>query len=154
LRFYLVSCCPALLKSVQHGVAREHAGTSAGALAWLKAGNLQAELGRLEAAAESFRRARDDAQGTAIAALGSIRLANLAEERGDPATAAAAYEAAAQIESYPLRASALADAARCWIEAGDTTRALAAFQRLESEFPDETVPPQISALIAELRIAE
>lgn len=135
-------------------VAREHAGTSAGALAWLETGNLQTELGRLEAAAESFGRARDDARGTAIAALGSIRLANLAEGRGDPATAAGAYEEAAKIESYPLRASALADAARCWVEAGETTRALAAFQRLESEHPDETVPPQISALIAELRIAE
>jgi len=135
-------------------VANEHAGTSAGALAWLEAGHLQTELGRLEAAAESFGHARDDAAGTSIAALGSIRLANLAEERGDAATAAGSYEAAAAIQAYPLRAGALADAARCWVEAGEDTRAMAAFQRLESEFPDELVAPAVAALIAELRLSQ
>lgn len=135
-------------------VAREHAGTSAGALAWLEAGNLQTKLGRLEAAAESFGHARDDARGTAIAALGSIRLANLAEGRGDPATAAASYEAAANVAAYPLRAGALADAARCWVEAGDRKRAIAAFQRLENEHPDEVIPPHVEALLTELRISE
>ena len=135
-------------------VGLDHAGTTAGALAWLEAGHLQTELGRLEAAAESFGRARDSATGTAIAALGSIRLANLAEDRGDPETAAAAYERAASVEPYPLRAGALADAARCWVEAGEPERALAAFQRLESEHPEEIIPPQVASLIAELRLAQ
>jgi len=135
-------------------VAREHAGTSAGALAWLEAGHLQTELGRLEAAAESFGNARDNAVGTSIAALASIRLAGLAEERGDEATAAQAYEAAAAVETYPLRAVALADAARCWVGAGEPERAMAAFQRLESEFPDQTIAPAVASLIAELRLAQ
>jgi tetratricopeptide (TPR) repeat protein len=135
-------------------VANEHGGTSAGALAWLEAGQLQTQLGRLEAAAESFGHARDEAAGSSIAALGSIRLANLAENRGDPATAAESYEAAAAIDAYPLRAGALADAARCWVEAEDDARALAAFQRLESEFPDEFVEPAMAALIAELRFSQ
>lgn len=135
-------------------VATEHARTSAGALAWLEAGHLQTELGQLEAAAVSFARARDEAKGTPIAALGSIRLANLAEERGDPATAAQSYEAAAAVATYPLRAGALADAARCWVNAGQAERALAAFQRLESEFPDETAAPAVASLIAELRVSQ
>lgn len=135
-------------------VAREHAGTGAGALAWLEAGHLQTELGRLEAAAESFAKARDESSGTAIAAIGAMRIGNLAEGRGDPATAAQSYEAAAAIETYPLRATALGEAARCWVEAGENEKALAVFQRLEAEFPDQVVPPQIASLIAEVRIAQ
>jgi tetratricopeptide (TPR) repeat protein len=134
-------------------VARNHAGTTAGAVAWLEAGQLQSELGRLEAAAESFGRARDEAGGNAIAAIAETRLAHLAEERGDLATAAAAYERAAAIDTYPLRPQALADATRCWLEADEVERALATYQRLESEFPNEPAPPAIEASIAELRAA-
>ncbi len=135
-------------------VAEEHSGTDAGALAWLETGKLQTELGRLEEAATSFGRARDEAKGSTIAALGSLRLAALAEDRKDPASAAAAYEAAGAIEAYPLRAAALADAARCWAEAGDADRAFSVFQRVESEFPDDAAAPQIRALIAELRLTQ
>ena len=132
-------------------VAREHAGTSSGALAWLEAGSLEVELERLEAAAESFGRARDEARGTAVAALAEIRLATLAEQRGDAANAAARYEAASAIEAYPLRANALADAARCWAQAGEPAKAIEAFNRLETRFPEAPVPPPVGALIAELR---
>jgi tetratricopeptide (TPR) repeat protein len=135
-------------------VARDHENTTAGALAWLEAGQLQTELGRLEAAAESFGRARDAAEGSAIEALGSVRLASLAEGRGDAASAASAYEAAADVTAYPLRAGALADAARCWVDAGEEDKALAAFQRLEVEFPDGTIPPHISSLMAAIRLAK
>lgn len=133
-------------------VAKKYPGTAAGALAWLEAGKLQAELGQPEEAEESFVAARDAAGNRAIAALASTRLAELAEERGDPAAAAAAYEAAADIEVYPLRAQALTQAARCWAQAGDSDRALAAFQRFEAEFPDEVAAPEIAALIAEIRV--
>ncbi len=133
------------------GVARDHGGTTAGALAWLEAGQLQSELGRLEAAAESFGRAREEVSGSAIAAIAESRLAHLAEERGDLTTAAEGYERAAGIASYPLRPQALADATRCWLEAGNGPRALAAYQRLETGFPDEVRPPVIEAAIRELR---
>jgi tetratricopeptide (TPR) repeat protein len=134
-------------------LAREHAGTAAGALAWLEAGKLQAELGRLEHATVSFEAARDGAAGLAIEAIASNRLAGLAEDRGDPAAAAQAYEAAAAVASYPLRGEALTEAARCWAEAGEKDRALAVFQRFETEFPNELAAPQVTALIAELRLA-
>jgi tetratricopeptide (TPR) repeat protein len=135
-------------------VAREHDGTAAGAVAWLEVGNLQTELGRPDEAATSFSAARDAAGGFAIAALASTRLAGLAEDRGDLAAAAEAYEAAAEIAAYPLRAAALTDAARCWVEAGEVDRALAVYQRVESAFPDEPVAPQIASMIAELRLSE
>ena len=135
-------------------VAREHEGTAAGVVAWLEAGNLQVELGRPEDAVESFSAARDAAGDLALGALASARLAALAEDRGDPTTAALAYEAAADVAAYPMRAEALAAAARCWVEAGEADRALAVYQRVETEFPDELVAPQIESLIAELRIRQ
>jgi len=133
-------------------IAKTYPNTPTSALAWLEAGQLQTELDRPKEARESFQTARKAAGKLAIGALASIRLAELAEEQGDPATAASEYEAAAGLDSYPLRAAALADAARCWVEAGDSDRALADFQRLESEYPDAPVAPPIEALIAELRV--
>ena len=52
-----------------------------------------------------------------------------------------------------MRADALTAAARCWVEAGNADRALAAYQRVESEYPDERIAPPIAALIAELRLS-
>lgn len=133
-------------------VAREHAGTSAGAIAWLEAANLQAELGRPDDAMASYSAARDAAGQLAIGAIASTRIGNLAEDRGDPAAAAEAYEAAAGVAAYPMRAESLASAARCWVQAGDLDRALSVYQRYETEYPDKVVAPQIESLIAELRL--
>ena len=133
-------------------LGQEYAGTTAGAIAMLEAGELNLDLGQLEEAAANFAAARDGARGSAIGALASTRLAGLAEARGDMKAAAQAFEAAAAIPAYPLRGAALADAARCWAAAGEPERAMAAFQRLEAEFPDERIPPAIQALIAELRM--
>ncbi|MEM9176528.1 MAG: tetratricopeptide repeat protein [Myxococcota bacterium] len=133
------------------GVAAQHAGSTAAAVAWLETGHLQTQLGRLEAAAESFARARDEAKGSAIEALGSLRLAGLAEDRGDYAVAAESYERAASVAAYPLRANALAQATRCWASAGDTAKALAVYQQLEASEEDGNVAPQVKSLVAELR---
>ena len=135
-------------------VAQQHDGTAAGVVAWLEAGNLQTELGRPEDAVASFSAARDAAGDLALGALASTRLAGLAEDREDPAAAAEAYEAAAGVAAYPLRAESLTAAARCWVEAGETNRALSVYQRVELEFPDELVAPEIESLIAELRLRE
>ena len=132
-------------------VANENPRTTPGALAWLEAGQLALELGKRDAAKAHFEQARDAAAGTAISALAWIRLAGLAEDAGDFAGAAGAYESAAAISSYPLRAGALGDAARCWIGAGESAKAIAAFQRLESEFPDQAIAPSVEALLQELR---
>jgi predicted negative regulator of RcsB-dependent stress response len=134
-------------------VGREYEGTTVGAIGMLEAGALRVELGELEEATGDFEAAREGAGRSAIAALASIRLAGLAEERGDMPAAAAAYEAAAAVVNYPLRADALADAARCWASANEGDRAIATYQRLESEFPDELVSPPIKSLIEELRLS-
>lgn len=132
-------------------VAEAYPKTTSGALAWLQAGQLSLELGQQDEAKARFEHARDTAGSSAIAALAWIRLAELAEVAGNMAEAAQAYESAAGIAAYPLRASALGDAARCWLAAGDTTKAMEAYQRLESEFPDRAVPPPIEALLEETR---
>jgi tetratricopeptide (TPR) repeat protein len=134
-------------------VGREYSGTTVGAIGLLEAGGLQVELGQLDAAIQNFEAARDSVQGTSLAALASTRLAGLAETRGDMKAAAQAFESAASVTKYPLRAEALAEAARCWAAANEPDRALATFQRLESEFPDELVAPHIKSLIDELRLS-
>lgn len=132
-------------------VAAEHSETTSGALAWLESGQLALELGRRDEAKANFEKAREAAGEGAIAALAWIRLAGLAEDAGQLAEAAQAYEAAAAIRAYPLRARALGEAARCWIGAGEKEKGLAAYQRLESEFPDHSGSPAIEALIEEMR---
>ena len=132
-------------------VASEYPKTTAGALAWLEAGQLALELGTPDEAKARFEKARDSAAGTAVGALASIRLAGLAEDAGDLAAAAQAFEAASTVASYPLRAGALGDAARCWISAGENEKGLAAYQRLEAEFPDHAVAAPVEALVEELR---
>lgn len=132
-------------------VASANPKTTSGALAWLEAGQLDLELGEKDAAKASFEKAREAAGASAVGALASIRLAGLAEDAGDFAAAAAAYESAAAITTYPLRAGALADAARCYLAAGDTAKGLAAYQRFESEFPDKAPPAHVQSLIQELR---
>jgi tetratricopeptide (TPR) repeat protein len=133
-------------------VGRDYAGTAAGAVAWLQAGALQAELGQAEEARTSFEAARQAAGDSALAALAWTRIAALAEGEGDLETAAQAFENAADVAAYPLQAKALADAARCWAAADQPEKALGAFQRLETEFPDEIVAPEVEAMIAELRL--
>lgn len=134
-------------------VGREYSGTTVGAIGLLEAGGLHVELGQFDKAIADFEAARTDVEGTPLAALASTRLAGLAEARGDMKAAAEAFEAAAAVADYPLRAEALGEAARCWVAANETDRALATFQRLESEFPDELVAPHIKSLIDELRLS-
>jgi len=134
-------------------VGREFRGTAAGSLAWLEAGNLAAEIGRSEEAVAHFEKARvSAADHPEIASLAWMRLADMAEARGDWTAAAEAFEAAAAAEKFPLQATALSEAARCWAAAGEPEKALSAFQRLESEFPDFLPAPSIAAVMDEIRL--
>lgn len=132
-------------------VGREYAGTTVAAVALLEAAKLHVELGAEDAGIANYEAARDAAAKSAIAALASVRLAGLAEGRGDMKAAAQAFERAASIAAYPLRAAALGDAARCWAQANDSDRALAAYQRFQAEFPDARIAPYIEALMNELK---
>jgi tetratricopeptide (TPR) repeat protein len=135
-------------------VAAEYAGTTAGALALLEAGKLQQALGEDAAAEATYQRALDDVSaGDPVRGFLLTRLGSVHEAAGEWTEAAEAYAAAAAVPLFPLRYEALADAARSYAVAGERTKALDTFARLESEAPDYRVPPYVEARLSELRDA-
>ena len=125
-------------------VARDHEGTSAGIVAWLEAGKLQTELGRLDDAVVSFSAARDEADllrpiaQTAGAPSGTVLLDRLDELPG------------------PLRASLLQ-----WIEfglpprvaPGTRLRWVASLPPLHTAGPDHGEDPALLAALAGLVVS-
>jgi tetratricopeptide (TPR) repeat protein len=135
-------------------VADEHAGAASAVSARLEAAALQDQAGDGEAALESWRRAADEAgDESALKGLALVRLARALESRSRWEEAGAAHEEAGGIEEMPMRILALADAARCFAEAGDAERALAIFERIETEAPDARLPAHTKARLLELRAA-
>jgi tetratricopeptide (TPR) repeat protein len=133
-------------------VAERHPGTAAAALALLETGEREHELGEPEAALRIWTEGEAALpRDHPVRAFFLRRIGAARESQSAWAEAAQAYEAAAGIEAYPLRYSALADAARCYAEAGDAERAIAAFERIEREAPDVRTPPYVAARIRELR---
>jgi hypothetical protein len=132
-------------------LAKEWSGSPTGALALLEAGQLFAKLGNTDRALEVFQQAASEAPAASpIRGVLDSRVGHLLEEKGDFAAAAAAHEAAASVPGFPLRDDALADAARCYAEAGKPDQALAIYQRLKSESPDLKLPPHVEARLEEL----
>lgn len=135
-------------------IADENSGTRAAVVAGLLAGNRLAELGDAQAALDAWESARRTAPADSpLRALVLLRLAEAHESQGRFAEAAAAFEEAGAIEAYPLRYGALGDAARCFAEAGDVPRALALFDRIESEAPETVLPDHVRTRLRELRAA-
>ena len=132
-------------------VADGQRGTVAGTLALLEVAELLDALGRGEEVAAAYADARESAPNPILRAMVDRRLGYLHEDAGRWAEAAAAHEAAAAVEEYPLRAWALADAARCTLKAGRNTEALALYERLEVEAPDLPLPEHEAAQLRELR---
>lgn len=135
-------------------VANEHAGTPSAVAARMEAAALQTQAGDDEAALESWRRAAEEAEsGSAIEGLALEGLARALESGSRWAEAGAAHERAGGIAAMPARFQALGDAARCFAEAGDAERALAIFERIETEAPDAAIPDYTKAQLLALRAA-
>jgi len=135
-------------------VGREHAGSSAAALAMLEAGNLHTELGAPHLAEEAWEAGLESAaKGSSLEALMLQRLARAREDAGEWAAAAEAHERAARNERYPGHWNALADAARCRLEAGDVDAALALLVELEAAEVLDRVPAHTVARLREARAA-
>jgi tetratricopeptide (TPR) repeat protein len=134
-------------------LANQWSGTPAGALAMLEAGRLYEQLGNQDRALEVWLAAAQKLPSDS-AALGILRtrIAGIQEAKGDLEGAAKSYEAAASVTGFPLVASALADAARCWAETGKSEPALAAYRRLKTEFPEYQVPPYVESQVQELEL--
>jgi len=135
-------------------VAEEHEGSAAAVSARMEAAGLQDQAGDHEAALESWRRAADEAEnGSALEGLALVRLARALESQSRWEEAGAAHEEAGGIEDLPIRFQALGDAAWCFAEAGDVQRALAIFERIETEAPEAALPAHTKARLLELRAA-
>lgn len=133
-------------------IASEHEGTVAGTLARLEAAGLLVAQGTPEEARAELERALEGtAAGSRLNAIVLQRLGLVQEQAGRWSQAAESYASAGTIESYPLRYWALADAARCFAEAGDDSRALALLERVETESPDFRLPDHHRTLLRELR---
>lgn len=134
--------------------ADEHDGTRAAVDARIQAGVLQAENGDLEAALISWRYAADSAPASStLQSLALLRLGTGLEQNGDFLAAASAYGEAGDNTRFPARFLAMANAARCWLEAGDEEQALALYAKLEAADPPRgSVPEHVKARLEELKL--
>jgi len=137
-------------------VAQAHPGTLPAALAWLEAADLLQTQGDADASLESLRKGlAEQPENPRIAGLVHQRIASFYEDRGQLAEAAAEHEAAGELPGFPLRYSALADAARCHAEAGQPDRALALLERIENEAKEAyPLPAEMRSLLRELRASQ
>jgi tetratricopeptide (TPR) repeat protein len=133
-------------------VAEEHSGTVAAALARLEQGNLAAAAGQTDAAIEIWQGAIEELGGNPnFRAILEQRIGQAYDDAGRWLEAAESYEKAGAAEDYPLRHWALAQAARCFQQAGELERARELALRVSTEAPDLMLPPHLSTMLAELR---
>lgn len=133
-------------------VAEEHSGSVAAALARLEQGNLSAAGGKTDAAIEVWRGAIDDLGGNPnLRAIFEQRIGQAYEDEARWLEAAESHARAGAEKGYPLRHLALADAARCYEQAGEIERARELALRIAAEAPDLALPSHLSAILAELR---
>lgn len=132
-------------------VATEKSGTTAAVEAHLEAGALLEQLGRPEEALEVWQQGLAATPGDSpLRGLVLERIAGAHESAGRFPEAAEAHQAAAALQAFPLRDLALADAARCWAEAGQPDRALDAWEQLRARDAQASAPPHVRARLDEL----
>jgi tetratricopeptide (TPR) repeat protein len=135
-------------------VAEAHAGTAAGALARVHEAQVLSQQGESQQALELLRQtAAGLAPDAPLRGVVLAHQARLHEAAGQWGEAAEAHAAAGGIEGFGLRFWALADAARCFAQAGDRERAREIFDRLEAEAPSFELPAHLRELRRELRAA-
>jgi hypothetical protein len=135
-------------------VADEYPGTVAGVLARLEQGNLSEAGGELEDSVTIWREMLTGLSGNPkLEAIVHQRIGQAYEDADQWLEAAESHEAASAIETNPLRYFAMADAARCYSQAGETERAKVLAERLHLEAPTLELPGQLSASLRELRTA-
>ncbi|MGH7337913.1 MAG: hypothetical protein ACREI7_10060, partial [Myxococcota bacterium] len=135
-------------------LAEEHEGTVAATLAAIERAELLGAAGRGDEAIALLEQAVEKAPSRgAVRGVVIQRLAQRLEAAGRWADAADRHEAAANLDDYPLRHWALADAARCRAMAGDAAAARALYDRLDREAPDFPLSDDQNAQRLELRAA-
>ena len=132
--------------------ADEHSGTTAAALSLLQAGILVSQSGDEEGAVQKWEEALKEASGNSgMEDLIRMRLASSYEGLDRWVDAAKAYESLATKDSIYGQKRAMADAARCYLNAGDNEAATKLIDGLREEGDLEGLPPYLKAKIAALR---
>jgi predicted negative regulator of RcsB-dependent stress response len=133
--------------------AAEHSRARAAWAARVQAGDLLLAAGEPQRAIETWQEAAaamsagDSGRGIVLQ-----RIAAAQESTGHWKEAAEAWHEAAGLPDYPLRTLALAQAARCFREAGETARAVEAARGIESAVPGSLdLPPHLQAIVGELK---
>ncbi|HME73151.1 MAG TPA: hypothetical protein VKM54_25270 [Myxococcota bacterium] len=133
-------------------MADENPHTSATTVARLTAGDLLAAAGEPEKALDAWHAALGGVgRNPALRGVALRRVATALEAQGKWNEAAAANLEAGELVGFPLRRWALADAARCYAEAGDLDRAISIANRVEGEGSSDELPAHLAAKLAELR---
>ncbi len=136
-------------------VAEAHPSVAVGGLAWLEVGLIQQALGRSQEAFATWQAAAANiSSDSAVRALLELRIAAGHEAEMRWLEAGQAFERASEVNVFPLRYRALADAARCFAEAGETERALETYGRVEAAAPNVLLPDYLSARLRELEAAK
>jgi TolA-binding protein len=139
----------ALAASELSRIIANYPGTGAAAEATLLLAQVRLAQGQSQSAIEVLRKfapeAGRDYQAQAYGLLGAAY-----ENVGHPKDAAEAYEAAARSARMSfLKAQYLSDAGRAWLAAGDTAKALGAYQTIVTKYDSSS-----TALEAKVRIGE
>lgn len=133
-------------------VAEAHAGTAAAALAWLESGELLAQSGDAAGSLQAWQSGAAAGSGTPLGSALQMKVAHALESAGQLAEAAQAFETAAADPAFPLRAFALAEAARCMDQSGDPKRALELLEAAEAEPAAGAIPETLRSRLRELRV--
>ncbi len=111
-------------------VIAEHGGVTREA-AQMRAAEIEIDMGRLVAAQERLQIAADDMAGDSVLRAAALRLRGyVLEELGRLEEAAAAYEEAGGVESYPAREALWLAAGDTYLRAGDLEGAAAAYREI------------------------
>ena len=133
-------------------MADQNSHTAASTVARLTAGDLLAAAGEPDKALEAWRAALGGVGGNqALRGITLRRIATVLEGQTKWSEAAAANLEAGGLAGFPLRRWALADAARCYAEAGNLEQAISLADQLEREGPANDLPEHLVAKLAELR---
>lgn len=128
-----------------------YGGTDAAMQASLAINQVRMQSGQGQLAVDGLREFLASSPPAHYAASAHRLLGTALEDTGQPADAAAAYQAAADAATQDhLKAEALLAAARAWRAAGNVEEAVGALRRITTEFAEAAVAAEATVRLAEL----
>ena len=124
--------------------AASHGSTGIGAIAGIKAAELEVDLGKLDAADARLAKLADSLDANDARRAIALRLrAYTLDQRGQALAAGETYEAGAKVEGYPPRALLWISAGDAYARAGAPDRAIAAYREALATSPEVAEQAQV-----------